>query len=145
MTKRWLFSPLLTYCQMISFVRLSLEFQSTFGCNLRMSEASSTRTISWMRCRGDRSMTEWTVLSRVDQASLWKQMITLVFGRFFMKRSGALHLDWKKPEHFTLKCNVPLNIKFHIMFWLAHLNQFEIKANSSTENINVICHVVKNR
>ena len=31
-------------------------------------------------------------LSKVDQASLWKQMITLVLGKSLKKRLGALHL-----------------------------------------------------
>ena len=50
-------------------------------------------------------MTEWTVLSSTDQASLWKQMMTLVDGRLSKYRPGSLHLkfnsptvkDWPKP------------------------------------------------
>ena len=57
-----------------------------------MSDLSSTRMISSRRCAGERSSTECTVRSRMDQASLWKQMITLVDGRFFPYRLGALHL-----------------------------------------------------
>ena len=48
--------------------------------------------ISLTRCVGDLSSTEWTVLSRVLQASLWKQMITLVVGKSDRKRPGTLHL-----------------------------------------------------
>ena len=44
--------------------------------------ASSTRMISWTKCRGDRSITLQTVRKSVDQASLWNTMITLVFGKF---------------------------------------------------------------
>ena len=62
------------------------------GRHLRISEASSTKMISLTRCVGDLSSTEWTVLSRVLQASLWKQMITLVVGKSDRKRPGTLHL-----------------------------------------------------
>ena len=48
-----------------------------------MSDLSSTRMISFSRWLGDLSRTEWTVRSKIDQASLWKQMITLVEGSFF--------------------------------------------------------------
>ena len=48
-----------------------------------MSDLSSTRMISFSRWLGDLSRTEWTVRSKMDQASLWKQMITLVEGSFF--------------------------------------------------------------
>ena len=66
---------------------------------LRMSEASSTSIISLTKWVGDRSMTEWTVRNRVDQASLWKQIITLVVGSSDKKRSGALHL--KLTRHYA--------------------------------------------
>ena len=59
---------------------------------LPMSDLSSTRMISLSRWLGDLSITECTVRSRMDQASLWKQMMTLVEGRFFPYRLGALHL-----------------------------------------------------
>ena len=39
------------------------------------------------------SMTECTVLNSVDQASLWKHMITDVAGRFEPNRPGSLHLS----------------------------------------------------
>jgi len=45
-----------------------------------------------MHYKSDLSRTEWTVLRSVDQASLWKQIITEVFGKFGKKRSGTLHL-----------------------------------------------------
>ncbi len=64
-----------------------------------MSDASSTRMISLSRCLGDRSMTECTVRSRIDQASLWKQMITLVVGRFVRNRPGALHLHGQNQQN----------------------------------------------
>ena len=57
-----------------------------------MSEASSTSTISLSRCLGLLSMTECTVRNRIDQASLWKHMMTEVVGRSPRKRPGALHL-----------------------------------------------------
>ena len=57
-----------------------------------MSDLSSTRMISLSRWLGDLSSTEWTVRNRMDHASLWKQMMTLVEGRFFPYRLGALHL-----------------------------------------------------
>ena len=59
--------------------------------HLRISEKSSTRMISLTRWVGERSSTEWTVLNRVLQASLWKQIITLVVGKSDRKRPGALH------------------------------------------------------
>lgn len=49
-----------------------------------------------MRRDGDRSSTEWTVLSSTDHASLWKQMITEVDGRLFWYRPDALHLEKKR-------------------------------------------------
>jgi hypothetical protein len=58
-----------------------------------MVEASSTRMISWISWWGERSRTEWTVRRRTDQASLWKQMMTLVVGREAVERnrSSARH------------------------------------------------------
>ena len=38
-------------------------------------------------------MTECTVLNSVDQASLWKQMMTDVAGRCEPNRPGSLHLS----------------------------------------------------
>jgi hypothetical protein len=55
-----------------------------------MVEASSTRMISWMSDSGERLRTEWTVRSRTDQASLWKQMMTLVEGREEVDRNRSL-------------------------------------------------------
>ena len=60
--------------------------------SLPMSDLSSTRMISLSRWLGDLSSTEWTVRNRMDHASLWKQMMTLVEGSFFPYRLGALHL-----------------------------------------------------
>ena len=54
--------------------------------------------MSFSRCLGDLSRTECTVLSSVDQASLWKQIMTEVEGRSLMKRSGALHLGVEKGK-----------------------------------------------
>lgn len=63
---------------------------------LLISDASSTRIISFRRWLGDRSITEWTVRSKMDQASLWKQIMTDVDGRSDKKRFGALHLKQRK-------------------------------------------------
>ena len=70
---------------------------------LRMSDASSTRMISVSNSFGDLSIIEWTVLSSMDQASLWKQTITLVEGKLLACRPGALHLQEKKT---FLMCSI---------------------------------------
>ena len=65
---------------------------------LHWSEASSTKMTSFNRWLGDLSITECTVLNRVDHASLWKQIITLEEGRFSRNLPGSLHLlvnRWK--------------------------------------------------
>ena len=51
-------------------------------CNLRISEKSSTSIISLIKCGGERSNTECTVRNSTDHASLWKQIMTSVAGRF---------------------------------------------------------------
>jgi len=45
-----------------------------------LSEKSSTRRISSKNFDGVRFMTLWIVLSKTDQPSLWKTIITLVRG-----------------------------------------------------------------
>lgn len=50
---------------------------------LPKSEKSSTRIISCIRFGGERFKILWTVRSKTDQASLWRQIITLVLGRSF--------------------------------------------------------------
>ncbi|KAL0105205.1 hypothetical protein PUN28_016689 [Cardiocondyla obscurior] len=62
-----------------------------------MSEKSSTRMISCMRCSGDLT----------DQASLWKQMITAVGGRSFRYLPDSLHLQHKGQRRNVRKLNMP--------------------------------------
>lgn len=66
------------------------------GENLRKLEKSSTSITFPIKCSGERSRTECTVLKRTDQASLWKQMMTSVTGRLVRKRPGSLHLNRRK-------------------------------------------------
>lgn len=61
-----------------------------------MSEKSSTRMISRIRCSGDLSSMECTVRSKTDHASLWKHTITDVWGRFSKYLPGFLHLKYGK-------------------------------------------------
>ncbi len=49
---------------------------------LPFSDASSTRITSLRSWTGDRLITEWTVRSSVDRASLLKMTITLAWGSF---------------------------------------------------------------
>lgn len=57
------------------------QTKSSFALvNLPYSLKSSTRIISARRCGGERLRTLCTVLSNTDNASLWKQTITLVVG-----------------------------------------------------------------
>jgi len=72
-----------------------------------MSEKSSTRMISCMRCSGDLSSTECTVRNNTDQASLWKQIITAVGGRSFKYLPDSLHLKQKESKQ---SLNRPLTI-----------------------------------
>jgi hypothetical protein len=76
---------------------------------LPLSEASSTRRISWSSSLGAVLMMECTVLRRVDQASLWKTMTIDVDGR----SSGKvffLHLRYRKEDkrkrhHYIVICH----------------------------------------
>jgi len=52
----------------------------TFNITQPLSEASSIRMTSFRRASGDRLMTEWTVLKRVEKASLLKMMMMEVCG-----------------------------------------------------------------
>ena len=79
-----------------TFYNISLLNIDNNFVHLRISEKSSTKIISCMRCSGDLSNTECTVLSSTDQASLWKQIITAVGGRSFKYLPGSLHLKQKK-------------------------------------------------
>lgn len=78
----------LTILTLGSFAQYSSR--GSFRCSI--SEKSSTKTTSSIKFAGDLSRTEWTVLSRTDQASLWKQMITDVLGRSSENLSLFLHL-----------------------------------------------------
>ena len=82
-----------------------------------MSEASSTKIISLTKWVGDRSMTEWTVRNRVDQASLWKQIITLVVGSSDKKRSGALHLKLTRDRDASNFLKVSYSHILLTYFW----------------------------
>ena len=65
--------------------------------------ASSTKIISFSSIAGEVYITLWTVLSRVDQASLWKTMITLVLGSGGQRLNFcSMHLE-KKTEFIELK------------------------------------------
>lgn len=64
---------------------------------LPLSLASSTSRISFNNSLGDRLIMLCTVLSRVDQASLWNTMTTLVSGSSeFDGYTFLLHLDKRK-------------------------------------------------
>lgn len=59
--------------------------------------ASSTKIISLRRVLGVRFITLWMVLNSVDQASLWKTIITELDGRFSVAIFFSLQL-WKKTH-----------------------------------------------
>jgi hypothetical protein len=62
--------------------------------------ASSTRMISFSKMAGLVCRTLYTVRSRVDQASLWNTMITLVVGSGGQRRNfWSTHLDRRKDGH----------------------------------------------
>lgn len=62
--------------------------------------ASSTKMISLSMTAGDVCRTLSTVLRRVDQASLWKTIITLVLGRGGQRRNFlSTHLCEKPQEN----------------------------------------------
>lgn len=66
--------------------------------HLRSSLKSSIRRISSMRWGGERSKTERTVRYSVDRASLWKQIITVVEGKFWgYVRPWQLVKRWHRP------------------------------------------------
>ena len=59
--------------------------------------ASSTKMISLSKMAGAVCRTLYTVLRRVDQASLWKTIITLVVGRGGQRRNFlSTHLPREK-------------------------------------------------
>lgn len=70
-----------------------------------MSEKSSTRMISRMRCSGDLSKIECTVRNRTDHASLWKHTITEVCGRLSRYLPGFLHLEHEN-DHSKLTVRI---------------------------------------
>lgn len=65
-----------------------------FYCTLPLSLKSSMRIISSSRRGGVLFITLCTVLNNVDQASLWKQIITLLLGKW-MGYFLLLHLKEK--------------------------------------------------
>ena len=66
--------------------------------------------ISFSNILGDRLMTEWTVRRRVDQASLWKTIITLVVGSSLTLYLSSLHLENKNCKHLS-------TWKYHGKYW----------------------------
>lgn len=70
-----------------------------------MFEKSSTRIISLMRSSGVRSKIEWTVLTSVDQASLWNTMIMDVAGKSLYESSNAVHLNYRIYHFFSTSGN----------------------------------------
>lgn len=64
-----------------SFLPAALESSRAEKCGLPCWLRSSTRMISLREALGAVSIMLCTVLSRVDQASSWKQMMTLAVGR----------------------------------------------------------------
>jgi len=90
--------------------------------------------ISLMRWAGDRSRTEWTVRSNTDQASLWKQMTTLVAGNLSKYRPGSLHL----LDTHQIAQLIATNVSRHYLLGLISFIRAYVLTHSHNNSTDVI-------